>query len=202
MKQTIFDVANWFLSKSPMTHKKLQRLCYYAEAWSETLLGEPIAQDTVFEAWMHGPVNRNLWEKYVHYEWDEIEQVGSCPSFPSEKEDLLENVWLTYGGLTGTQLEKLVHREDPWRNQRLGLSTFESSHNVIQVKDMVQYYSQIYDPHPMKPHNYYYHSTPVLEEKLCDERNNIHAEKDELCDMDTAIANFKKGIVSDPIELP
>lgn len=29
-KLNIFDVANWFLSKEEMTHKKLQKLCYYA----------------------------------------------------------------------------------------------------------------------------------------------------------------------------
>lgn len=28
------EVAEWFLRKEPMTHKKLQKLCYYAQAWS------------------------------------------------------------------------------------------------------------------------------------------------------------------------
>lgn len=31
-KYSIFDVANWFLSKGDMTQKKLQKLCYYAQA--------------------------------------------------------------------------------------------------------------------------------------------------------------------------
>ena len=34
----ITDVANWFLLKEDMSHKKIQKLCYYAEAWSETCL--------------------------------------------------------------------------------------------------------------------------------------------------------------------
>lgn len=144
MTQIIFDVAHWFLSKASMTYKKLQSLCYYAEAWSEALLGKPIAKNAVFEAWMHGPINRDLWKEYVRYEWDEIEQTEARPSFPPEKEELLESVWLTYGKLTGTQLETLVHREEPWRKQRLGLSTFESSHKIIQVEDMVKYYQSLY----------------------------------------------------------
>lgn len=144
MEQTIFDVANWFLFQSPLTHKKLQKLCYYAEAWSEALLGSPIAQEATFEAWAPGPVNRRLWQYYVRYGWNRIDQVEVCPSFPPEKEEVLESVWLTYGNLTGTQLETLTHREDPWRNQRLGLSSFERSENIIQVEDMVKYYRSLY----------------------------------------------------------
>ena len=38
MKYNIFDIANWFLSKESMPQKKLQKLCYYAKAWSLVLL--------------------------------------------------------------------------------------------------------------------------------------------------------------------
>lgn len=31
--RTVFDVAEWFLSKESMTNKKLQKLCCYAQAW-------------------------------------------------------------------------------------------------------------------------------------------------------------------------
>ncbi len=34
----IFDVADWFLSKEAMPHKKLQKLCYYYKAWGLALL--------------------------------------------------------------------------------------------------------------------------------------------------------------------
>ena len=26
-------VANWFLSRKSLTHKQIQKLCYYAQAW-------------------------------------------------------------------------------------------------------------------------------------------------------------------------
>lgn len=31
--RTVFDVAEWFLSKESMTNKNLQKLCYCAQAW-------------------------------------------------------------------------------------------------------------------------------------------------------------------------
>ena len=60
---TVFDIANWFLEKQSMTHKKLQKMCYYAQAWSYALKNRPI-MDAEFEAWVHGPVCRELYEKY------------------------------------------------------------------------------------------------------------------------------------------
>ena len=32
-KYSVFEIANWFLLKESMSHKKLQKLCYYAQAW-------------------------------------------------------------------------------------------------------------------------------------------------------------------------
>ena len=57
---TIFDIANWFLSKEGMTHKKLQKLCYYAQAWYLALYKNKLI-DGYFEAWVHGPVNSSLY---------------------------------------------------------------------------------------------------------------------------------------------
>lgn len=144
MKQTILDVADWFLNRSPMSHKKLQKLCYYAEAWSETLLGEPISEEAEFEAWVHGPVNRMIWNKYRSYGWNEIQSVPLAPNFSEQKVEVLESVWLTYHELSGTQLETLTHQEAPWQKQRSGLTSFERSENRIRVEDMVDYYRSIY----------------------------------------------------------
>ena len=59
----ILDIASWFLSKESMSQKKLQKLCYYAEAWSQALRGKPIPQRAEFQPWVHGPVNLELSRK-------------------------------------------------------------------------------------------------------------------------------------------
>ena len=33
-KYSVFDIADWFLKKGNMTQKKLQKMCYYAQAWT------------------------------------------------------------------------------------------------------------------------------------------------------------------------
>ena len=62
MMYRIFDIANWFLKKESMDQKKVQKLCYYAQAWSLALFNKPII-DCKFEAWAHGPVCSELWNE-------------------------------------------------------------------------------------------------------------------------------------------
>lgn len=187
MEQTIFDVADWFLSQAALSHKKVQKLCYYAESWCETFLGQPIATDAFFEARVHGPINSKLFEKYHSFGWRSIKQIEERPKFPAEKEEVLRDVWESYKNLTGTQLENLACKEDPWLKQRIGLSKFEYSNNIIQIQDMIEYYSSILEP--------------ILDEKVGEIDEYIPVETPTLCDMDTTVENFKNGRVSQPIEL-
>ncbi len=142
---TVFDVANWFLQKEPMDQKKLQKLCYYAQAWSYALNGRP-AFDGNFEAWVHGPVNRTLWNRFRTYGYQNIDTSdikGARHISDGTLIELLEDVWVTYGNFTGWQLENLTHTESPWINAREGFSEFEPSDRVIDVKDMREYYHSL-----------------------------------------------------------
>lgn len=143
MKPTIFDVANWFLTKESMPHKKLQKLCYYAQAWSLALSDEDISQDSDFQAWVHGPVNVSLWDKYKSYGYAPIHKNKNKPQTPLNT-DLLESVWETYGELSGYQLEKLTHEEAPWQLARKGLPEEAPSNRLIDKADMKSFYQSIY----------------------------------------------------------
>jgi Uncharacterized phage-associated protein len=141
----ITDVANWFLSKEPMSHKKLQKICYYAVAWGHALLGRSICRRDDFEAWVHGPVNPDLYKIFRHYGWTHIHLVGAAPTFNPEDKEFLESVWNTYGEFDGHQLEALTHEEAPWINARRNLPLMEPSNNLISVDDMVEYYNSVFD---------------------------------------------------------
>lgn len=150
IKADITDVADWFLLKGNMSNKKIQKLCYYAEAWSLTLLDQDIADHSEFEAWVHGPVNRTLYQIFDGYGWNLLtitnyEEVKSRLEllFSPEQVEVLEAVWDTYGEYGADQLEALTHTERPWLEQRTGLGKFESSHNVISSNTMKEYYNSI-----------------------------------------------------------
>ena len=59
----ILDVARTFLYMDSMSHKKLQKLCYYAQAWYVTIKNKPLFEDDI-EAWVHGPVVPSLYSQY------------------------------------------------------------------------------------------------------------------------------------------
>ena len=145
----LIDVAHWFLSRDAMTHKKLQKLCYYAQAWYCTLYGgNPLFEDRI-EAWVHGPVVPELHPYYTDYRWNEIPmRECSCSltsSFTENEIRVLEAVYNTYGSFTGDQLERLTHSELPWKDARGDLNPWESCTKEITVASMRSYYSKQYE---------------------------------------------------------
>jgi len=61
---SVFDVAKYILEKQgPMSIGKLHKLLYYCQAWSLVWDEKPIF-DSRIEAWISGPVVREIYEKY------------------------------------------------------------------------------------------------------------------------------------------
>ena len=145
---TIFDVADWFLSKEPMPPKKLQKLCYYYKAWGLALYDEDFLPDSQFEAWVHGPVNPRLYRKYKSFYWRDIPQkTDNSGKFTEHELDVLESVWSSYGSMTANALEAQTHAEIPWRNARAGIDEFANCTRVIRNRDMMKYYRELYEAH-------------------------------------------------------
>ena len=138
-------IAEWFLSKQSMGHKKLQKLCYYAQAWYCALEGEPLFDD-VIEAWVHGPVIPALYQHYKDYGWQKIKTVSFDETkLPDNVLEVLNAVYDTYGNFSGEQLEALTHSEYPWQKARGNdLLPFEPCNNPITIESMRDYYLKKY----------------------------------------------------------
>ncbi|WP_050636197.1 Panacea domain-containing protein [Candidatus Stoquefichus sp. SB1] len=143
----INDVADWFMLKGAMSNKKVQKLCYYAQAWSLALYDSPIATDSKFEAWVHGPVNKTLWNRFKCFGWSEFqltepERVREIlnTKFSESQNKILESVWETYGEFSADELEKMTHEEKPWLEKRKGIGKFESCNDEISESTMKEYY--------------------------------------------------------------
>ncbi|MBI3335487.1 MAG: SocA family protein [Candidatus Portnoybacteria bacterium] len=142
------DVGRYFLylagqEKEPITNKKLQKLVYYAQAWSLVLNNQRLFSEPI-EAWVHGPAVRSLYAQYKKFGFEPIqEEVKSDSIKISEKtKEFLNTVWKAYGKLDAGYLEMLTHSEKPWREARRGLQNHESSGNEISLESMKNYYSE------------------------------------------------------------
>lgn len=140
---SIQELAHWFLNKESMTHKKLQKICYYAVAWGWALMDRNLITDDRFEAWVHGPVAPALYEAYKPFSWNDIPRVDSAPSVANATSELFESVWLTYGDQSGNELEALSHSEKPWIEARGSLKPDQPSHNPISTTVMRDFYNSI-----------------------------------------------------------
>lgn len=140
----IFKVADWFLHKKSFTHKQLQKMCYYAQAWHLALLGRPLFEEEI-QAWIHGPVSPALYHLYSNYGWQKIARLkGTPPKFEGDTLNVLNAVYRTYSKFSGEQLESLTHSEIPWQESRGNLKPYESCENVISFQSMKKYYAEKY----------------------------------------------------------
>lgn len=143
--ESVLAVAKWFLDKESMTHKKLQKLCYYAQAWYATLYHNGPLFEEEIQAWVHGPVIAALYPQFADYRWDLIPQKDCDDSdFSDEEMSVLEAVYETYGSLSGEQLESITHHEDPWIEARGNLKPWEPGTTPISLESMRKYYGKKY----------------------------------------------------------
>lgn len=146
-KVSVLAVADYFLykankEKKPLTNKKLQKLVYYAQAWSLVLNKKKLFSEPI-EAWVHGPAVRSLYGQYKSFGFSPIVknvEEGSIKITTKDKE-LLDEVWNVYGKLDAGYLEMLTHSEQPWQDARNGLQNHQSSDNEITTKTMKSFYS-------------------------------------------------------------
>lgn len=142
------DIADWFLSRDEMSPKKLQKLIYYAYAWTLVFHNDSSDEldnklfDEPIEAWVHGPVVRELYSKYKPYGYNDIPKVTEVKSFPEDIEATLSEVWEIYGDFNGNQLESLTHSETPWIEAREGLRPMDSTDKKLDDKTIFEFYSK------------------------------------------------------------
>lgn len=142
MRYDIKHIANELLKLESMTHKKLQKLCYYVQAMHLAIYDEPLI-NTYFEAWVHGPVSPELYSTYKNKGMSLIEQNNTCNiSIDSDKKQFIKLIHQVYGNLSANELENLTHTETPWINARKGYDIYELCTNVISEEDMRNYYSR------------------------------------------------------------
>ncbi len=136
----VHDIARLFLVRSPMTHKKLQKLCFYAQAWHYYYYNKPLMQ-TDFQAWIHGPVSPQLYDIYRRYGFDEIPAIekSKVPDFDRHTVSVINAVYIVYGQFTGDELEVRTHGETPWLTARGKLPPFQISHAIITPEFMIDF---------------------------------------------------------------
>ncbi|BFI68410.1 MULTISPECIES: Panacea domain-containing protein [Yersinia pseudotuberculosis complex] len=142
---TLNSVADYLLCFAQehgdvMTPLKLQKMVFYADAWFMALNdGEELVADK-FEAWVHGPVARDLYIRFADYKWQPITGEIKCPELPKCVYEHLDEIYQVFGGYSAYELEQLTHQEEPWVNARGELAENAVCRNIIDKNLTAEFY--------------------------------------------------------------
>jgi uncharacterized phage-associated protein len=139
------DVAKYILEKRGETETmKLQKLVYYSQAWNLVWADEPIFDEDI-EAWINGPVVRELYALHrgeIKIDSEALDKGDSSVLTPRECKTI-DKIVDFYGKHSSFYLSQLTHDEKPWQYAREGLSPDERGSKPISPADMKEYYESL-----------------------------------------------------------
>jgi len=137
---SVFDVAAYILEKcGTLTTWKLQKLVYYAQAWSLVWDEKPLF-DQGIEAWANGPVVRELYNAHKGKFTVSSFSPGDSGRLSNDQKETIDAVIRDYGEFSSQQLSDLTHSEKPWKDARRGIPDGERGDTVIDLDALAEYY--------------------------------------------------------------
>lgn len=155
MAYSAIAVANAFIEKArtkgitDLSPMKLQKLVYFAHAWSLALTGKPLINEKV-KAWPYGPVIDSIYHEFKNFGSKNITNLGTAfegtdsdnvfdmkyviPRLPKEDieaSQIVDAILDTYGNRSATSLSNLTHEKgSAWCET-------QSEHKMGQVRGYV-----------------------------------------------------------------
>ena len=145
---SVFDVAQYVLRRmGRLSTMKLQKLVYFAQAWSlvwDDPPEAPLFHETI-QAWAMGPVAPALFEAHRGLFSIDAQQLarGDCSVLTANQEDTIDRVLDFYGKRSAQWLSDLVHSEEPWIAACRGIPEGERGNAEITHDSMRNYYEAL-----------------------------------------------------------
>lgn len=143
----IDQIANYIITHiGEVTPLALEKLLSFSNGVNYALNGEQL----IFEesqAWAHGPVYPQIYNKYKKYGYKPIDDGiysthGCMLSKLSEEEiEAIDLVINTFGIYSPKTLERISHSQDPWKEKRIGYKEDEAGQEVIDEASIKLFYT-------------------------------------------------------------
>ena len=141
-------IAYIFSALHEVTPLTLQKLLYYIQGNYAAIYDKPLF-DAPCEAWVHGPVYRNVYNLFRDFKYNPIDddrfvplKESALPLTPEAKE-VVDRVLDTFGMYSGKVLENITHKEAPWLDARKGFLPDETSHAEISLDALKAYFKKV-----------------------------------------------------------
>lgn len=147
LKHKASQVAKWFLAYNRIavadegaeciSNLKLQKLLYYAQGCFLAIYDSPLFEEPIV-AWQHGPVVESVYHQYKSNGSNGIcfEEDFDFSEFSQEENDLLREVYNTFGQYSAWKLRNMTHNEIPWKEA--------VQNEIISQKSIKEFFKQEY----------------------------------------------------------
>jgi len=131
-----------------VTHLRLQKLLYYAQAWHLMACGVPLFEDEI-QAWQHGPVVAAAYPYFADYGDSPIahHEAADAAALSDREKQLVDSVWRYYRRFSAAGLRAMTHQERPFREARRGIEEDAPSQRRIELDTLRQFFSEQYERH-------------------------------------------------------
>lgn len=121
---------------------KLQKLVYYAQAWSLVWDEKSLFRNRI-EAWANGPVVPALYQ--AHRGQFTVRRIpgGSSRKLNAQQKETINAVIDYYGNKSSQWLSDLTHSEIPWASARKGLNPGQRGNKEITRAVMAEFYGSL-----------------------------------------------------------
>ena len=144
-------VVDYLLNKcEDITPLALQKLLYYVQGFYYAFVNQFIFDENC-EAWVHGPVFRDVYFKYREYRFDPI-SVSETPddlSLTVSEKAIIDSVIKNLSCYSGKVLESFTHAETPWLATRGDLPATVSTDRKIEKKLISDYFTAVKEKNNM-----------------------------------------------------
>ena len=144
-------VVAYLLSQcQDITPLSLQKALYYVQGFSYAFYHTFLLTEDC-EAWVHGPVYREIYKRYSNYCFDPIDIVHEfdISSLSGEEKLLLDSIIRHVCCYSGKTLESFTHTETPWVSVRAGLPADASSNRIIPKQSIGEYFTSVKEKYQM-----------------------------------------------------
>lgn len=145
---SILDVAQYILEKGKLDtlpYTKLERLCYYAQAWSLAWDDEPIFPEA-FYAGAHSAVCPEFFQSVNNRLYIAVtENIGVSEILSDDQKASVDAIIEYYYDYSTERLGQLIRAEFPWYDARCLLEANKNATGRITHENMKNYYKTLLD---------------------------------------------------------
>ncbi len=133
-----------------ITPLSLQKALYYVQGFYFAFYKSFLFEDEC-QAWVHGPVYRDIYFRYRDYRFNPIEGNYKVDDtgFSSSEKAILDSVVKHICCYSGKVLEHFTHSETPWLSARGDLLENEPSNKVINKDEIATYFDSVKEKYNM-----------------------------------------------------